>query len=309
MGKLEIDPVIHHFSHRHPLHLQNNQSQHFLSLSCAACTRQASGLIYYCDTCNYCLHKTCSTLPQTHTHRVDPRHALALLSSPAYPEGAFNCNACGCNGTGFCYHCPECQIDVHPVCAFMPLTVKSQAHEHVLGLCFSPPYADKGFSCDICNGPGSNHWLYRCDLCEFDTHMKCAKASTRAQTQAQAQPQSRGVLGSQPQLVMSRSVHGQQFQQRPAQAQAVVLQPPPPPPPQAVLQPQYSCGGLHTNGSFQYSQGNQYGVMPPIVFTPEYVNRPQKSSSGIAGRVMEGLTEGIASETGKILINALMDDS
>lgn len=43
---------------------------------------------------------------------------------------------------------------------------------------FSSPYgAGQGFRCDICGNPGFDHWLYRCDPCQFDAHLHCAKTS------------------------------------------------------------------------------------------------------------------------------------
>lgn len=52
-------------------------------------------------------------------------------------------------------------------------------HPHTLELEFSPPYGNaKGFRCDICGIPGSDHWLYRCSRCEFDVHLRCARADT-----------------------------------------------------------------------------------------------------------------------------------
>ncbi|KAH6757234.1 hypothetical protein C2S52_023562 [Perilla frutescens var. hirtella] len=138
---------------------------------------EATGLVYICESCNYCLHKACSKLPQKLYHGADRKHALALLASPAYEEGQFMCNACGASGSGFCYHCDECQLDLHPVCAFMYPSLLSKNHEHALNLCYEPPYENKVFSCDVCGKAGSNSWLYRCEPCEFDVHMKCAKAT------------------------------------------------------------------------------------------------------------------------------------
>lgn len=175
MGKLEDFSSINHFSHQHPLKLQNLVTK----ATCLACSKSVSGSLFYtCVSCNFYLHKACSNLPRTLKHQCDQSHNLVLLSSPAYPEGVFKCNACDSNGNGFSYHCPECQLDLHVVCASMPPLIDHIAHGHKLGLCFRPPYENQGFSCDICKKPGSNQWLYRCDLCDFDAHMECASAKT-----------------------------------------------------------------------------------------------------------------------------------
>ncbi|KAF2289503.1 hypothetical protein GH714_036694 [Hevea brasiliensis] len=48
------------------------------------------------------------------------------------------------------------------------------SHEHRLKLEFSSPYENcNGFCCDVCRNPGSDHWLYRCNECEFDVHISC----------------------------------------------------------------------------------------------------------------------------------------
>ncbi|KAF2322229.1 hypothetical protein GH714_008908 [Hevea brasiliensis] len=196
MGRLNHDSRIHHFSHPHPLELSNNNLQ---SLSphttpCSACKLQSSGWIYSCKPCNFTLHLSCSQLPSLINHPGHPIHLLTLLPTPAYPGGAFNCDGCGSDGHGFSYHCNKCGFDVHATCAQNPLSLAHQSHPHNLHLTFHPPYHTKGFSCDICQKIGSNHWLYRCGPCEFDAHLECAMSANvmpRGQTQAQAQAQAR----------------------------------------------------------------------------------------------------------------------
>ncbi|XAR68605.1 hypothetical protein NMG60_11003791 [Bertholletia excelsa] len=174
MGRPDPDQIIKHFSHQHPLKLLNLQSQSTQGATCSCCELDASGWLYHCNTCNYYLHRTCSSLSQTLQHAVDKEHDLILLSSPPYPEGIFRCNACGGHGSGFCYNCKLCHLDLHTTCAVTPESIEHSAHEHTLNLCFSPPYDKKSFQCDICQEFGSDHWLYRCNLCEFDAHVKCA---------------------------------------------------------------------------------------------------------------------------------------
>ncbi|KAF5736397.1 hypothetical protein HS088_TW14G00539 [Tripterygium wilfordii] len=122
-------------------------------------------------------------MPQQITHPFDQNHVLYLLSSPAYPQGFFCCDACGKQGNGFSYHCGVCNIDLHTQCASMPLLVTHQAHQHQLQLTFSPPYYHRNFSCDLCKNLGSNQWVYRCNSCDFDAHLSCATAKPRAPTQ------------------------------------------------------------------------------------------------------------------------------
>ncbi|KAL5760576.1 hypothetical protein ACOSQ2_019414 [Xanthoceras sorbifolium] len=186
MGKLpsQPEPPIHHFSHPHPLQLSNYHTQQTPnSVSCSVCKVKASGGNYTC------VHISCSKLPQQITHPFDHQnHVLSLLPKPAYSQGFFNCDTCGEQGNGFSYHCGTCNIDLHTICATLPLLLSHQSHPHHLNLTFSPPYNDKGFSCDICKNMGSNEWLNRCNLCEFDAHLVCATENAKAPIQ-QAQVQ------------------------------------------------------------------------------------------------------------------------
>lgn len=183
MGKIDQQPetVIHHFSHSHPLHLSHHHPQPTLNLaSCAGCKLEVTGFIYNCKPCNYFLHVSCSRMSQQITHQFHSAHPLSLFPKPAYPEGLFNCDACGKRGDGFSYHCGVCNIDLHILCALKPLIINHLSHHHQLALLFSPPYDNKRFSCDICGQIGSDHWLYRCQECEFDAHLSCATAKPSA---------------------------------------------------------------------------------------------------------------------------------
>ncbi|XP_038723612.1 uncharacterized protein LOC120015312 [Tripterygium wilfordii] len=187
MGMLpgQPEPCIQHFSHPHHLQL-SNYDQTFLAQTlsfCSCCKLKVSGWIYTCIPCNFFLDISCSKMPQQITHPFDQNHVLYLLSSPAYPQGFFCCDACGKQGNGFSYHCGVCNIDLHTQCASMPLLVTHQAHQHQLQLTFSPPYYHRNFSCDLCKNLGSNQWVYRCNSCDFDAHLSCATAKPRAPTQ------------------------------------------------------------------------------------------------------------------------------
>ncbi|KAF8028067.1 hypothetical protein BT93_E0857 [Corymbia citriodora subsp. variegata] len=116
-------------------------------------------------------------------------HPLSLLPSPAYPGDSFDCNACGRRAdAGFSYHCAECHFNLHVACTSKPLSVTHRLHPPPLGLAFYPPYAARGFLCDVCRGTGAYHWLYRCGACEFDAHLYCA-TGTVAQPSPPPRPQ------------------------------------------------------------------------------------------------------------------------
>ncbi|KAI3921155.1 hypothetical protein MKX01_036134 [Papaver californicum] len=113
--------------------------------------------------------------PSLINHPCHSKHPLRLLSSAPYPQGIFNCDACNCQDKGFCYHCKECNIDLHVHCASLPLSVNHNSHpKHPLNLIFLIPYPTDDFSCDICKNLGSKCWIYRCNSCGFDAHLNCA---------------------------------------------------------------------------------------------------------------------------------------
>ncbi|KAK9289961.1 hypothetical protein L1049_008123 [Liquidambar formosana] len=315
MGKLDTEPVLHHFSHQHPLKLVNFQPQTPSLVVCSGCKLEASGWIYSCSTCNYCLHTSCSQIPQNFNHPIDPNHTLMLLSSPVYPEGAFKCNACGTLGDGFCYHCKECQLDLHILCAFMPSSVKHNAHLHTLNLCFYPPYDNREFQCDVCKIYGSNCWLYHCSSCDFDAHINCVMANT------QSQPTSGIQQREQHQLVKSRSVPPQILP--PTNDYSSWNQPhrnfspPGRSQPQQMriqsLQTQYPVpGNGFSNWNHRFDQVNYYGGAPTSVFPhyevfPHYVERPRTNRTGnnLMGSVFQGLVEGFSQQAGQAVVQGI----
>ncbi|KAF8007448.1 hypothetical protein BT93_K1454 [Corymbia citriodora subsp. variegata] len=118
---MDTDQSMQHFSHRHPLRLLNiKQHPNMNRVLCSGCKLAISKWAYCCLSCNFCLHRPCSKMPQKLGHGIDPKHLLTLTPTPVYQGGAFVCNACRKLGTGFSYHCQECELDLHPVCAVAP---------------------------------------------------------------------------------------------------------------------------------------------------------------------------------------------
>ncbi|KAI6685931.1 hypothetical protein NL676_031844 [Syzygium grande] len=177
MGKLNNEAegqkkVLMHFSHDHALELTKllKTSQ----VICSGCgIRIVPSEDYFaCATCNFSLHRYCSGLPRRIYHPSDSNHELILILSPS-----FHCKACGTPGSGFSYNCNICLGDIHSLCAMKPLSATHDSHPHRLTLEFTPPYeGEGGFRCDICERPGSDQWLYRCQQCEYDVHLHCSKS-------------------------------------------------------------------------------------------------------------------------------------
>ncbi|KAK3035768.1 hypothetical protein RJ639_033497 [Escallonia herrerae] len=189
MEKVNHQPYIQHFSHPHVLELLDLQNQPTLMLSssstaCSGCKLQPSGYVYKCRPCNFTLHFSCTQFPQLVTHPSHPNHTLSLLPISAYPGGIFNCDACKHRGSGFSYHCPHCDFDLHVVCASKPLSITHHSHPRPMQLVFSAPYDTNRFACNVCSKIGSKQWLYRCAACEFDVHMDCAIARPLQHTHA-----------------------------------------------------------------------------------------------------------------------------
>ncbi|XP_027351071.1 uncharacterized protein LOC113862137 [Abrus precatorius] len=173
MGSVHKDLNVFHFSHPHPLECTTSPSTG--NVSCFGCKLKVKfGEDYYkCKTCAFYLHCVCYKTPLITNHPSHPRHDLVLVVIPSSPatKTTFNCMACGHHVMGFCYHCAECSIFFHSLCLALPLSLSITNHPHKIKLEFSPPY---DFFCDLCNKPSFNGWLYRCNICEFDTHIACA---------------------------------------------------------------------------------------------------------------------------------------
>lgn len=164
--------TIHHFSHHHHPLIQTN-SQANKDATCFGCRLDLlPGKDYFrCQSCSFYLHETCYNMPRKTHHSSHPSHSLTLLVGPSSAwDDTLKCQACGQHIAGFYYNCAECDIRYHILCSIMSRTISISSHPHALHLELSPPYA---FECDICTKPCYDGWLYRCQLCEFDTHLTC----------------------------------------------------------------------------------------------------------------------------------------
>ncbi|KAH7387980.1 hypothetical protein KP509_16G051800 [Ceratopteris richardii] len=102
-------------------------------------------------------------------------HTLTLLQSPPYASGQFFCNLCFEPGSGPVYHCPLCTFDLHVSCVTKETLHTHFTHpEHPLDL--EPPATSVTLrACDSCTFQ-IRGWSFRCDQCEFDLHLLCARA-------------------------------------------------------------------------------------------------------------------------------------
>ncbi|XP_059654313.1 uncharacterized protein LOC132301037 [Cornus florida] len=192
----KVSKVKHlHFSHQHGLQLSEIQEKD--GIVCSGCEQDLSGSAYNCakSNCNFYLHKSCFELPKQIQHKSHLEHPLILLSSPAYEDGDFTCNACFQNGTAFTYNCSTCKFDLHVGCSSLHETVKREDHEHPLTLMYSSPHKKVNedeneviFVCDVCRCTVDEHcWAYCCNLCDFGTHLHCVTAEISQEEEAEVE--------------------------------------------------------------------------------------------------------------------------
>ncbi|XP_059629565.1 uncharacterized protein LOC132272426 [Cornus florida] len=157
---------LQHFSHQHPLTLNNDHEKD--GAHCSACWGRISGVGYGCAQCNYFLHRWCAELPQKIHHIIHSEHTLTLLSRA--PPNTYGCNACDEPCDGFTYHCNSCYFNLHAICASIPITLVNEIHQHPLSLRRKRPYST---SCIAC-GNDCRVTVFQCDVCNLDLDFKCA---------------------------------------------------------------------------------------------------------------------------------------
>nr|KAJ0199209.1 hypothetical protein LSAT_V11C600329230 [Lactuca sativa] len=123
--KAEIDAIkeearikIEHEGHpQHTLTLQLRPG----AFRCDACNAKNEGLFYQCDSCDFWIHKTCTSLAPTIHFPNHLDHPLTLVYS--LPEKFFNfsyyCESCNIyiRWNEWLYHCANCRYFVHIKCA------------------------------------------------------------------------------------------------------------------------------------------------------------------------------------------------
>lgn len=223
-------------------------------------------------------------MPQQITHPFDHQnHVLSLHTKPVYTEGLFNCDACGLQGDGFCYHCKVCGIDLHILCASSPLNFNHQYHHHQLQLTFSPPYPGNIFSCDMCGMNGCNIWLYRCDMCQFDAHLTCVNKHFPHLFPQNSMPNNfRGSVNSQPHLFSQHSMPNN-FASRVQH-------------PQVIGTP------------FVRAPVQNYGVVPTMnnVSNSGAFRPARPAGNGLMNQLVGGVANGIASGASQAIAGALI---
>ncbi|KAI4348786.1 hypothetical protein L6164_009464 [Bauhinia variegata] len=163
---------IEHFSHRHPLVLQQSEQKtddEKEQRLCSGCEEPISGACYCCLDCddNFILHKSCVELPRQLKRPTHPRHPLILLSKPPYP---CICSLCRRRIRKFVYHCSLCQYDLDIACASLCGLIED-GHKHSF-ISLKRPIE---FPCYACGVTEADGFPFLCTVCQIWVHPTCAQ--------------------------------------------------------------------------------------------------------------------------------------
>ncbi|XP_028075460.1 uncharacterized protein LOC114277713 [Camellia sinensis] len=159
---------------------------------CDTCCRSISTPYYNCPECHLILHKSCAKLPYAIQH---PLHIHPITLNV---KSHFKCKFCNRTYRDmFSFHCDRCDLYVDIRCASYPITIRHEAHEHLLNfeqnfnsLC-SACYEDwtrmgsyevwTNIGCNLdyqdwtrLNFQDSTECTFKCRTCHFNLHLECA---------------------------------------------------------------------------------------------------------------------------------------
>nr|XP_017240112.1 PREDICTED: uncharacterized protein LOC108212911 [Daucus carota subsp. sativus] len=195
---LTTEPLIKHWSHDHPLILNNEvkfkdddsdddddyDERYFYNeiLQCNACTTSISNehKYYACILCNYFLHTFCAKyLPHEFPAgkcEQDPNHSLNLsYSSFLGPISVTYCQSCRYATNGFRYTCNTCSEITDLLCCLSPEKIKHDFHKHALVKHLNSDVYAFNIACSLCSDAILFGYYYRCQTCSnVQIHQHCA---------------------------------------------------------------------------------------------------------------------------------------
>ncbi|KAI4382671.1 hypothetical protein MLD38_008607 [Melastoma candidum] len=201
-------PTFRHFSHPHPLKLEDCPEPGEEDLCCSICLESIAGRYYVCSSCDYSLHESCTRLPQQlqlqfHTHPLKLVNQALRRPFRRFQDSNLRlklrevsrdvCRICNGEITSKpSYECYQCyKLTVHHECAVTLKDTDHQCHPHKLevnslNLAVSP-FQLKGiridslsledscrFDCYACGSQGDLIFYY-CPECKFRFHVNCVK--------------------------------------------------------------------------------------------------------------------------------------
>ncbi|XP_078164465.1 protein VACUOLELESS GAMETOPHYTES-like [Carex rostrata] len=162
--------TITHFTHPEHQLLLISKPKNFW---CDLCKTFGTGLRYRCDECDFDLHESCTTYPETLSFFAHPWHSLELTDhSASTNDPSICCDLCCEPLKGFYYKCIPCGFNLHPSCSLSPKIVRTRFHpDHFLTL------VPTTGSCSACN-KNLTVWTYRCGMCSVNLHYNCLFSSS-----------------------------------------------------------------------------------------------------------------------------------
>ncbi|XVF54929.1 hypothetical protein PTKIN_Ptkin05aG0220100 [Pterospermum kingtungense] len=176
--------TIKHFSHPHPLVLNEEQSyDQSKKVRCRGCLEPLFGPCFSCGECDqFHLHKKCAQAPLQITHSpFHSKHPTLTLNSSI----DVYCDICRECRDMFSYWCSTCRFCLDIKCASLLHNIEGNfcelehpAHQHSLTFIENPPDELKTANCVWCQKPLVD-FIYVCLDCKFYLHKKCAQLPTQ----------------------------------------------------------------------------------------------------------------------------------
>ncbi|KAM7502594.1 hypothetical protein LguiB_001498 [Lonicera macranthoides] len=125
---LEDRVVVKHESHPHPLTIVHKKAL----FNCDACFTEDEDMSYFCNTCEFWIHRSCALLPSTIQHNSHDHPLLLNYFLPYIHRGStFSCGICKqkVHPNFWVYDCDKCRYFVHVKCATSETMIRDATSE------------------------------------------------------------------------------------------------------------------------------------------------------------------------------------
>ncbi|KFK30793.1 hypothetical protein AALP_AA6G026900 [Arabis alpina] len=126
---------------------------------------------FYCEECEFFVHKKCSELSEYIQHPSHSGHTLQHQKRNLH----HNCDLCGRGIKNLLYRCEVCDFDMDLYCAKYPppeVIDVSEKHHHHHKLTFLKRHYK--FDCGVkCGKIGEDEFFYKCYECDLTFHIDC----------------------------------------------------------------------------------------------------------------------------------------